>query len=116
MPYSLRKNHYLLYDVINSVSKSPISKQNKLNRYKKMLKRFNKYFSDHYDFKLVDFLDGTRPIPIKNTGDRRSTIIQKNMKFGVPIYSIREGKYISAPYIAKSLLKNYEKKNWNNWT
>mgnify|MGYP001218242173 CR=1 FL=1 len=104
MPYSSKKNHYLLYDVINSISKKPISKQNKLYRYKRMLKRFNKYFPDDHNFKLVDFLDGTRPIPKKNTGDRRSTIIQKNMKFGVPIYSIREGKYISAPYIAKEFV------------
>jgi hypothetical protein len=103
MPYSSHKSLYLLYDVKNSVSLKKISHKEKEKRYNKIKKKFEKYFLEKFNFKLKKFLMGKRPIPISNFGDRRSTKIIKNKFKNINIISVCEGKYISAPYMAKKL-------------
>ena len=46
---------------------------------------------------------GYRPIPIEDKFADRSTKIIENNFFRSKVVTIREGKYISAPYIAKKL-------------
>ena len=58
------------------------------------------------ELKYKDSFYGNRPIPIKdNTADRSTKIINTKLKNKINFLSIKEGKYISAPYIAKEISK-----------
>ena len=105
LPRAGYKNHYLIYDPVNSVSLKSMDYENVLNRYKKMIVKLNKYIDINFKIKLVDFIYGRRPIPLNNKNDRRSTIIEQKKFHNINYYNIREGKYISAPLIAKKLAK-----------
>ena len=52
---------------------------------------------------MVSFF-GNRPVPINDKyADRSTKIIKNKLKNNNVIISIREGKYISAPFVAKTL-------------
>ena len=106
MPQIGKKNFYLLYDVTNSIRK--VSNQPKKNTFKNsnyelMKKKITKYLNYTNNFKFIKSIYGYRPIPIEDKFADRSTKIIENNFFGTKVVTIREGKYISAPYIAKKL-------------
>lgn len=105
LPRAGYKNHYLIYDPVNSVSLRSINYENSLNRYKKMILKLKKYIDINFNFQLIDFIYGKRPIPLNNKNDRRSTIIEQKKFHNINYFNIREGKYISAPLISKKLAK-----------
>lgn len=114
MPYIGKKNHYLLYDVTNSimeVKKNEFSANIKKTNFNKMIKKASKYFFFTDTLKYVKSCYGMRPIPIKDINADRSTKITMNKWNGKNIYTFNEGKYISAPLMAKEFTqKLWEKK------
>jgi hypothetical protein len=115
MPYISKKNLYLIYDVKNSILKKgkiPFKKNIlKKSNFKLMLKKISKYvnFSEQFIYKYS--LYGHRPIPVGDCRADRSTKIKKFNYHGTKIYSIMEGKYISAPLVAKKLTNLICKQN-----
>tara|TARA_Y100000816_G_scaffold276063_1_gene244874 strand:- start:1816 stop:2898 length:1083 start_codon:yes stop_codon:yes gene_type:complete len=108
MPKIGSKNTYLLYDVEHSIRQ--ISQKPKINRFKSsnylvMKKKIEKYLKFTNNFKFKNSLYGYRPIPINDKNADRSTKIIENNFYGTKIITIKEGKYISAPYMAKKLSK-----------
>ena len=106
MPQIGKKNFYLLYDVTNSIRK--VSNQPKKNTFKNsnyelMKKKITKYLNYTNNLKFIKSMYGYRPIPIEDKFADRSTKIIENNFFRSKVVTIREGKYISAPYIAKKL-------------
>jgi len=112
-------NLYLLYDVVNSIlSKEEgyyyTPKKYETN-FKKIIEHGSEYFPFFKDLEYVESWYGSRPIPVKITTDARTTRIVSHKKYK-GIYSILEGKFISAPLIANkvvSLIQTelYEKNN-----
>ena len=108
MPYIKKKNLYLIYDVKNSIlkrGKFPIHKpEKKKNNYKLMLNKLSKYINYTDEFVYKYSLYGFRPIPADDINSDRNTKIKISNFCDIKIYSIMEGKYISAPFIAKKLV------------
>lgn len=106
------ENMVLMYDVENSVLEEKEefflddTKKYKSN-FKKMVEKGEKYFPFMKGFEYQDSLFGFRPIPIDATGDSRKTRILSH-KSATGIYSICEGKFISAPLIAERLIKKIQ--------
>lgn len=108
MPRSGYKNHYLLYDVVNSNSKNLISETKKKILIKKIISRVNLLISKNFNFKVVGSLIGKRPILLKNSKtDKRTRVFSKNIVSNKKIFTITEGKYISAPLLAKQFVTKY---------
>ena len=108
MPYIGKKDHYLLYDVTNSileVNKTEFNKVSKKTNFDKMIKKASKYFFYSDSLKYVKSLYGMRPIPKKDISADRTTKITENKWNGKNIYTFNEGKYISAPLMAKEFTK-----------
>ena len=109
MPHVGKKNEFLLYDVTNSIlkkSNKPININNPKTNFKKIKEKLSKYINYANDLKYVKSFYGTRPIPVKdNTADRSTKILKEKLKNKTNFFSIKEGKYISAPYIAKEISK-----------
>ena len=109
MPHIGKKKEYLLYDVTNSILKTstkPIEKIIKKTNYKKIKKKLSKYLNFTNDFKYVASNYGNRPVPLNDKEANRSTkIVENYCSNKVKLITIREGKYISAPYISKMLSK-----------
>jgi len=104
MPYLGNKNKYLLYDCINSISYKSHKNIATMKNYYKILKRFKEYYLLGKDFKFSKFLLGKRPIQIRDKNADRYTFVTKNQFNKIPLYSIYEGKYISAAYFTKKLV------------
>ena len=115
MPYIKKKGLYLIYDVKNSILKKdklPIYKHDtKKSNFILMLKKLSKYINYNEDFTYKYSLYGYRPIPVDDIYADRNTKIQTSKYHNIKIYSIMEGKYISAPLIAKKLVDLICKKN-----
>lgn len=115
MPYIKKKDLYLVYDVKNSILKKeklPIHKLNaKKNNFKLMLEKLSKYINYTKDFTYKYSLYGYRPIPVEDINADRNTKIETSNYRNIKVYSIMEGKYISAPFIAKKLVDSICKKN-----
>ena len=109
MPHVGKKNEYLLYDVTNSIlktSSSPIKIKTKKSNFKKIKKKLSKYINFTNDFKYVSSNYGNRPVPLIDKEANRSTkIIENYYAKKIKLITIREGKYISAPYISRMLSK-----------
>ena len=109
MPHIGKKNEYLLYDVTNSIikiSKKPISLMSPKTNFKKIKKKLSLYMNYTDEFKYKRSYYGNRPIPIKDTtADRSTKVIKNKLKNKTSLLSIKEGKYISAPYVAKQICK-----------
>ena len=113
MPHVGKKNEYLLYDVTNSILKTsnrPINKIIKKTNFKKIKNKLSKYLNFTKDFKYIGSNYGNRPVPINDKEANRSTkIVEHRYSKKVKFITIREGKYISAPYISKILSKKIKK-------
>jgi hypothetical protein len=98
----------LLYDVVNSNSKNLISETKKKILIKKIISRVNLLISKNFNFEVVGSLIGKRPILLKNSKtDKRTRVISKNIVSNKKIFTITEGKYISAPLLAKQFVTKY---------
>lgn len=109
LPYAGHKNLYLVYDVVNSVVKKQSGKffkqsKNLKSCWKKMLKHGLKFYPFFKDLKYKYSLYTNRPIPVNIKGDSRATRIIKQ-DYKIDFYSIKEGKLISAPYVAFEFTK-----------
>ena len=113
MPHVGKKNEYLLYDVTNSILKTsnrPINKIIKKTNFKKIKNKLSKYLNFTKDFKYIGSNYGNRPVPINDKEANRSTkIVEHRYSKKIKFITIREGKYISAPYISKILSKKIKK-------
>lgn len=104
---SNKDNLYLIYDAKNSVTDEfigffPKTKMKKKSNLDLMIKHGEKYFPFMREMSYIDSLWGTRPIPISITDDSRTTRLLYHKS--VPgLLSILEGKFISAPLIAKEI-------------
>jgi hypothetical protein len=99
---------FLVYDVLNSVLEQKegyfLEDERKYDtNWGKMIIHGKKYFPFFKDLEYIGSLFGSRPVPVENFGDSRQTRIKAHKKEG--IYSILEGKFISAPLIAIELVK-----------
>lgn len=106
MPLVGSKNRYLVYDVENSIlkrSNKPIKKSYTKSNFLKMHSKIKKYLNNSKSFKYLYSNYGNRPIPIMDFDANRSTKILKIKHNGFKLINILEGKYISAPYVAKKL-------------
>jgi len=113
MPYIGKKNHFLLYDVQNSILKKSnnyIEHFKKISNFKKMKEKLSKYLNFTNKISYVKSLYGYRPIPIKKNGDDRSTKIDISNYMGIKVCTFREGKYISAPFVANKFVNELWKK------
>ena len=110
MPHLGKKNEYLLYDVTNSILKTsskPILIKKPKTNFLKMKKKLSNYMRYTNDLIYKKSIFGNRPIPINDkTSDRSTKIVKTKLKNKIVLISIEEGKYISAPYIAKKLSKD----------
>ena len=105
MPLMGSKKKYLLYDVENSILKTStnsISKINAKSNYFKMNSKRKKYLKN-YKIKYLYSNFGYRPIPLKDFEANRSTKILTLKINDLKMINILEGKYISAPFIARNL-------------
>ena len=107
MPHIGRKNEYLLYDVTNSILKTsnkPILIKKPKTNFLKMKKKLSSYMKYTNELIYKKSIFGNRPVPIKDkTSDRSTKIVKKKLKNKTILISSEEGKYISAPYLAKKL-------------
>lgn len=99
---------FLLYDVLYSVLEKEegfyLDEERRYpSNFDKMIDHGAKYFPFLKDLEYVDSLWGSRPIPVGISGDSRKTRIRGHNKFP-GVYSILEGKFISAPLVAKRLI------------
>ena len=110
MPYANPEpNLYLLYDVVNSIQEKYegyyfFSGDDYMSNADKMIYNCHKYFP--FELEYVSSLYGSRPIPInpsENKGDCRMTRIKCHKKYP-GVYSILEGKFISAPLVADNIV------------
>jgi len=113
LPYQGIKNQFLLYDVENSIlsknSTSLLAFKNKTN-FKVMKKKLSKYINFVNKMTYIKSLYGQRPVPITDKyADRSTKIVQAKYK-NIKIFTFREGKYISAPYIADKFVRDLCKK------
>ena len=100
---------FLVYDVLNSVlDKKEGFFLDDSRRYDsnwvEIVKHGEKYFPFFRDLEYIASLYGSRPVPVEATGDSRQTRIKAH-KRKPGIYSILEGKFISAPLVAEDLVK-----------
>ncbi len=114
MPKVGTKNHYLLYDVVNSIRHISFNVNNLKNfkrrtNFSKIYKKIKHYYVIASDLKYIKSFYGFRPIPIVDKNSDRSTKISFENYFGKKLITIREGKYISAPYITNKLSKKINK-------
>jgi len=107
-------NLYLLYDPIYSIleqKRGYFLKEKTFNsNFKKMIEHGSMYFSFLKELEYVESWYGSRPIPVKITDDSRKTRIKSHKKYP-GIYSILEGKFISAPLIANNFVSLLKKEN-----
>lgn len=107
MPCAGYEDLYLVYDVVYSV----VHKQRGLSyeeptvqsNWRKMIEHGGKYFPFLSTLEFVKSLWGSRPVPVDDTIDSRSTRIVPH-KTSPGFYSILEGKFISAPLVAQELV------------
>ena len=104
---SANKNVILVYDVVYSVVNEKVGyyfddSQIYTSNFGKMVEHGERYFPFMKKLEYIDSLWGSRPIPLNNETDSRKTKIISH-KDAPGIYSILEGKFISAPLIAERL-------------
>ncbi len=112
MPYVGHENHYLVYDVENSVvdeKKGYLYDDSNVfpSNYEKMVEKGHKYFQFMDKLKYVCSLWGSRPIPVDSAVQSRTTRL-KRYESSPGFYSILEGKFISAPLMAQKIKKMLE--------
>lgn len=114
LPYIGHPGEYLIYDVVNSrlntIEDSHYKKQICKSNHEKILENCKNYFEFMNNIEYVKSLYASRPIPKTAINDSRITRIKKhkNTKNTLPLYSIVEGKFATAPYIAKKFVETLE--------
>lgn len=108
MPCAGYDDLYLVYDVVYSVVHEQrgllYEKPNTVqSNWRKMIEHGGKYFPFLRTLQYVESLWGSRPVPVDDTIDSRSTRIVRH-KTSPGFYSILEGKFISAPLVAQELI------------
>lgn len=109
MPLAGYDKHVLIYDVINSVVHKNVgyfcndSKKCPSN-WKKMIEHGKVYFPFMDKLEYVRSLWGHRPIPTDDKNECRRTRL-KTHSSAPGFYSILEGKFISAPFMSRELVK-----------
>ncbi len=107
MPFAGYNNHYLIYDVENSIIEEKEgyfyddSKKHSSN-LEKMLEKGKKYFPFIDNLEFVKSLWGSRPIPVDSDIQSRRTRLQKYTS-SPGFYSLLEGKFISALLMAQEI-------------
>jgi len=101
-------NVVLVYDVVNSVLRETesytIDEEPELSsNWEKMVQHGLGYYPFMKELKFLHSLWGTRPIPVVETADGRSTKIVEHTSMP-GLYSIQEGKFISATLVADKLI------------
>jgi hypothetical protein len=110
LPYGDNKNQYIVYDVENSVRSRKtgyffeFSDFTKTSNWSKIYEHGLKYYPFFKDLRYSHSIYSHRPIPKNIDNDSRATRIVKE-DFEVDFYSIKEGKFISAPSIAVAFKK-----------
>lgn len=109
MPYAGYKNHVLVYDVTHSVAykeEGYFCDDSKVwvSNWKKMVECGKKYFPFMDKLEYVRSLWGYRPIPTNDKNECRRTRLKIHSS-APGLYSILEGKFISAPLMARELVK-----------
>lgn len=109
MPLANSENRFLFYDVLNSVLRCDEGffvedNAKRESNFKKMIEHGDVYFPFSRKLIYEQSLYGTRPIRMGIAGDSRATRLVRS-KSNPPVYSILEGKFISAPLIAENLVK-----------
>jgi len=114
LPYAGQNNHVLVYDAVNSIVHEETGyfyddKVTYPSNWAKMVEKGSKYFPFMRDLQYVSSLRGSRPIPVnlKEEQDRHTRLRRYNSMPG--FYSILEGKFISAPFLAQELREEIEK-------
>jgi glycine/D-amino acid oxidase-like deaminating enzyme len=115
MPLANTPHTYLVYDVDHSV----VSRENGFfldtakthpSNFAKMVEHGKKYFPFMEKLQFVKSNYGFRPIPLQAVGDSRQTRLLAHQRHQ-DIYTICEGKFISAPLIADELVQLMKKNN-----
>ena len=107
MPYVGHPNQVLVYDVIHSVVQQDINHNladfsPQSSNWDKMLEHGLKYYPFLSELRYVKSLYGSRPIRVKERKDGRKTRLTTYPSVE-GLYSIQEGKFISAPIVAEQL-------------
>jgi hypothetical protein len=106
LPYGNHKNTYLVYDVVHSVRNRECGvffnrvDCTEESNWSKMLEHGSIYYPFFNKLKYKYSLYSHRPIPKNNEDDSRTTRIVKE-NYGIDFFSVKEGKFISAPAIAQ---------------
>ena len=108
-PYVGCKNTVLIYDVVHSVLSETEGytfgeTPSLVSNYDKMIKHGLKYYPFMRSLKFLKSLRGTRPIPVAEPNSGRITKIVDYPSI-TGLYSIKEGKFISAPLMADALVE-----------
>lgn len=108
IPLANTQSTYLLYDVNNSVVSCTEGfffedDKSQMSNFGKMIEHGKVYFPFVKNVEYVRSLHGSRPIRIGVAGDSRTTRLVRHST--LPVYSILEGKFISAPLIAERLIE-----------
>lgn len=100
-------NLYLLYDPLYSILEQKIGyfleEKTADSNLEKIMEHGSLYFPFLRKLEYVESWYGSRPIPVKISDDSRKTRIKSHKKYP-GIYSILEGKFISAPLIANKVV------------
>jgi len=107
-PYAGYKDLYLFYDVIHSVvceqtGKIYVEPETLTSNWELMKEHAKMYFPFMNSLEYVKSNWGTRPIPVNIVNDSRITRFKRHNEHTC-FYSIMEGKFISAPIVAKQLV------------
>jgi len=107
-PNAGRNNEVLVYDVVNSVLSETegytIDNEPELaSNWEKMIEHGLEFYPFMRELKFLQSLRGTRPIPCVESNDGRSTKIVSHKAMD-GLYSIQEGKFISATLVADKLV------------
>lgn len=110
MPFvGSNKSHYLIYDAKHSTIDEhkgfyQSNRRDYKSNFKLMIDHGEKYYPFIREMNYVKSLWGTRPIPLNVNGDSRTTRLIRHKS--VPgLVSILEGKFISAPLIARMIFE-----------
>ena len=103
---------FLIYDVIYSIVEEErgffLNKRKEYpTNYEKMLNHGEKYFPFIRGLEHVHSIYGARSVPVGTSGARRTTRIKAHKNFP-GLYSILEGKFISAPLMAQKVIKQLQ--------
>lgn len=109
LPYAPCENQYLLYDVEHSINKVEVGQimpsemyTPGVSKYPLMLNKASRYYPFMQDAVYEKSLWATRPIPLLDKTDNRTTNVVKHKNHKC-FYSVLEGKFVSAPMLGEKI-------------